>query len=158
MTKIYAHRGFSSIYPENSIEAIKEAFKYDYIDTADQVIEFSFFVSNSSSNTQNIFYVTTAGIENSQAYSLAIGNSYDKDPYGVVGYTNSEIGINSNPKDYATFQQEPAGTGDWTILSRYADYELYEAKIYNTALTDEQVAQEYWNCIDNLLVTEAENE
>ena len=31
MAKIYAHRGFSSIYPENSIEAIKEAFKYDYI-------------------------------------------------------------------------------------------------------------------------------
>ena len=43
-------------------------------------------------------------------------------------------------------------------ISKYADYELYEAKIYNTALTDEQVAQEYWNCIDNLLVTEAENE
>lgn len=32
MTKIYAHRGFSSVYPENSIEAIKEAIKYDYID------------------------------------------------------------------------------------------------------------------------------
>mgnify|MGYP003314764404 CR=1 FL=1 len=32
MTKIYAHRGFSSIYPENSMEAIKEAIKYDYID------------------------------------------------------------------------------------------------------------------------------
>ncbi len=43
-------------------------------------------------------------------------------------------------------------------ISKYADYELYEAKIYNTALTDEQVAQEYWNCIDNLLFTEAENE
>ena len=28
----------------------------------------------------------------------------------------------------------------------------------NVALTDEQVAQEYWNCIDNLSVTEAENE
>ncbi len=32
MTKIYAHRGFSSIYPENSMNAIKEAIKYDYID------------------------------------------------------------------------------------------------------------------------------
>jgi len=32
MTKIYAHRGFSSVYPENSMEAIKEAIKYDYID------------------------------------------------------------------------------------------------------------------------------
>lgn len=31
MTKLYAHRGLSSIYPENSIEAVKEALKYDYI-------------------------------------------------------------------------------------------------------------------------------
>ncbi len=39
-------------------------------------------------------------------------------------------------------------------LSSYADYELYEARIYDTALTDEQVAQQYWNCIDNLLIEE----
>lgn len=32
MSKIYAHRGFSSMYPENSIEAIIEATKHDYID------------------------------------------------------------------------------------------------------------------------------
>lgn len=32
MGKIFAHRGFSSIYSENSLEAIKECFKYDYID------------------------------------------------------------------------------------------------------------------------------
>jgi len=32
MSKIYAHRGFSSMYPENSIESIIEATKYDYID------------------------------------------------------------------------------------------------------------------------------
>ena len=43
-------------------------------------------------------------------------------------------------------------------LSSYAGYELYEARIYDTALTDEQVAQQYWNCIDNLLIAEAENE
>ena len=36
-------------------------------------------------------------------------------------------------------------------ISSYTNYELYEAKIYNTALTDEQVAQEYWNCIDALM-------
>ena len=40
-------------------------------------------------------------------------------------------------------------------ISSYTDYELYEARIYNSALSDEQVAQQYWNCIDNLL-TEAE--
>ena len=43
-------------------------------------------------------------------------------------------------------------------LSSYANYELYEARIYDSALTDEQVAQQYWNCIDNLLTTEAGNE
>ncbi len=31
MTKIYSHRGLSSLYPENSLEAIKEASKYEYI-------------------------------------------------------------------------------------------------------------------------------
>lgn len=31
MTKIYAHRGLSRLYPENSLEAIKEASKYEYI-------------------------------------------------------------------------------------------------------------------------------
>ena len=43
-------------------------------------------------------------------------------------------------------------------ISKYVDYELYEARIYATALTDEQVAQQYWNCIDKLLKTEAGNE
>ena len=43
-------------------------------------------------------------------------------------------------------------------MSSYAGYELYEARIYGTALTDEQVAQQYWNCIDNLLTAEVENE
>lgn len=42
-------------------------------------------------------------------------------------------------------------------MSSYAGYELYEARIYDCALTDAEVAQEYWNCIDNLL-TEAEND
>jgi hypothetical protein len=45
--------------------------------------------------------------------------------------------------------------GDDEMISLYANYELYEAKIYNTALTDEQVVQEYWNCIDNLFKEEA---
>lgn len=31
MTKIFAHRGLSYLYPENSLEAIKEACTYDYI-------------------------------------------------------------------------------------------------------------------------------
>ena len=42
-------------------------------------------------------------------------------------------------------------------LSTYAGYELYEARIYDCALTDEEVAQQYWNTIDNLL-KEAVNE
>lgn len=36
-------------------------------------------------------------------------------------------------------------------ISDYANYEVFEAKIYNSALTDEQVAQEYWNCIDEIM-------
>ncbi len=39
-------------------------------------------------------------------------------------------------------------------ISSYANFELFEARVYDVALTDEQVAQQYWNCIDNLLVTE----
>lgn len=62
---------------------------------------------------------------------------------------DTEIGIGYNPQ---------YNEGDVEAISKYADYELYEAKIYNVALTDEQVAQEYWNCIDNLLVAEAGNE
>lgn len=42
-------------------------------------------------------------------------------------------------------------------LSSFAGYELYEARIYDCALSDEEVAQQYWNCIDNLL-KEAVNE
>ena len=36
-------------------------------------------------------------------------------------------------------------------MSSYAGYELYDARIYDCALTDEQVAQQYWNTIDTLL-------
>ena len=43
-------------------------------------------------------------------------------------------------------------------MSSYAGYELYDARIYDCALTDEQVAQQYWNCIDNLFETEAGND
>ncbi len=37
------------------------------------------------------------------------------------------------------------------VLGSYAGYELYEARIYGSSFTDEQVAQQYWNCVDNLL-------
>ncbi len=67
--------------------------------------------------------------------------------YGTGGYKygakdDTVIGIGYNPQY------------DGECLSSYANYELYEAKIYNVALTDEQVAQEYWNCIDNLFTEE----
>ena len=62
---------------------------------------------------------------------------------------DTEIGIGYNPQ----YNED-----NIEAISKYADYELYEAKIYKVALTDEQVAQEYWNCIDNLLVAEAGNE
>ena len=55
---------------------------------------------------------------------------------------NFVLGIGYNPQYNADNKE---------AISKYADYELYEAKIYDSALTDEQVAQEYWNCIDTLL-------
>ncbi len=96
----------------------------------------------------------------------------------IVGSYNSETnmmklylnGMLLCEADYGSGEYR-FGNGDDTVLgighnpqyggeclSSYANYELYEARIYNTALTDEQVAQQYWNCIDNLLVVEAENE
>ena len=70
---------------------------------------------------------------------------YGDGEYRLGGGDDTVIGIGYNPQY----------SGE--CLSFYANYELYEAKIYNVALTDEQVAQEYWNCIDNLF-TEAGNE
>jgi hypothetical protein len=49
------------------------------------------------------------------------------------------IGIGHNPQ----FSGE--------VLGSSAGYELYEARIYGSSFTDEQVAQQYWNCVDNLL-------
>ncbi|MBQ8146413.1 MAG: MBL fold metallo-hydrolase [Clostridia bacterium] len=95
----------------------------------------------------------------------------------IVGSYNSETnmmklylnGMLLCEADFGTGEFN-GGSGDDTVIgigynpqysgeciSSYTDYELYEAKIYKVALTDEQVAQEYWNCIDNLF-TEAGNE
>ncbi len=41
-------------------------------------------------------------------------------------------------------------------ISKYANYELFEARIYDYALSDAQVAHQYWNCIDNLFEGGAE--
>lgn len=97
---------------------------------------------------------------------LHIVGSYDSETNMMKIYIN---GILVSEADYGEGNFRD-GSGNDTVLgigynpqyngeclSSYANYELYEARIYNTALTDEQVAQEYWNCIDNLL-TEAENE
>lgn len=150
-TRVYKYVGETGGYittTSNWINAILEAditcvgkaeggyhFMYDYIDTADQIVEFSFTVSNTSSKTQNIFYITTANVENSQAYSLAIGNSYASDAYVAIGYTNSEIGINSNPKDYASFQEPSSATGSWTLLTKYADSLVDETSSVDVAGT-----------------------
>ena len=76
---------------------------------------------------------------------LLCSANYGSGEYRLGGSDDTVIGIGYNPQY----------SGE--VLSQYTTYELYEAKIYNVALTDEQVAQEYWNCIDNLF-TEAENE
>lgn len=108
---------------EADISSVKtnNSNKYSYIDTSIQTVEFEFTVTNVNSNCQNIFYITTAGVENASPYSLAIGNSYTSNDYIAVGYSNSEIGIHSNPKDYATFQTISPADGNWTVLTEYAN-------------------------------------
>ena len=71
--------------------------------------------------------------------------SYGDGNFGQGSGNDYVIGIGYNPQ-YG---------GE--CMSEFAGYELYEARIYDCALTDAEVAQQYWNCIDNLL-TEAENE
>ena len=97
---------------------------------------------------------------------LHIVGSYDSATNMMKLYLNGLLICEANYGD----GEYRFGAGDDTVigigynpqysgecLSSYANYELYEAKIYNVALTNEQVAQEYWNCIDNLF-TEAVNE
>ena len=97
---------------------------------------------------------------------LHIVGSYDKATNLMKLYVNgvliasADFGTGSflggNDEDYIIgIGYNPQYSGE--CLSYYADYELYEARIYNVALTDEQVAQQYWNSIDNLF-TEATNE
>ncbi|MBO5262108.1 MAG: MBL fold metallo-hydrolase [Clostridia bacterium] len=98
---------------------------------------------------------------------IHIVGSYDKDTNIMKLYIN---GILVASADYGTGSFKGGAENDYILgicynpqysgeaLSEYANYELFEAKIYDVALTDEQVAQEYWNCIDNLFETEAENE
>ena len=70
--------------------------------------------------------------------------------YGTGSFRNGSgndfvLGIGYNPQ-YGS-----------ECLSSYAGYELYEARIYSSALSDEEVAQQYWNSVDNIL-KEAGNE
>jgi len=74
--------------------------------------------------------------------------------YGEGDYRG---GANGNGPDYTLgIGYNPQWNGE--CLSSYTDYDLFDAKIYDEALTKEQVAQEYWNSVDNLFRTEAENE
>jgi hypothetical protein len=95
---------------------------------------------------------------------LHIVGSYDSKTNMMKLYIN---GILVASADYGTGSFRGGNGNDFVVgigynpqypneeISKFANYELYEAKIYNTALTDEQVVQEYWNCIDNLFKEEA---
>lgn len=90
---------------------------------------------------------------------LHIVSTYDSKSNMMRLYIN---GILVASADYGTGSFKGGSRTDYVVgigynpqysgeeISSYANYELYDAKIYNEALTDEQVAQEYWNCIDNL--------
>ena len=117
-------------------------------------------------------YSSTSNMNGSEPLAIAgdllhIVGSYDKETNTMKLYIN---GILVASADYGEGSFKGGSGNDYVIgigynpqydseeISTYANYELFDAKIYNTALTDEQVAQEYWNCIDNLFEAEAENE
>ena len=94
---------------------------------------------------------------------LHIVGTYDKASNMMKLYIN---GIKVAESSYGTGNFKGGAGNDYVVgicynpqwgdeaMSMYANYKLYEAKIYNVALTENQVAQEYWNCIDNLFKTE----
>ena len=117
-------------------------------------------------------YSSTSDMRGSTPLAVAgelihIVGSYDKETNMMKLYIN---GILVSSADYGTGSFKGGMGNDYVIgigynpqysgeaISEYANYELFEAKIYDTALTDEQVAQEYWSCIDNLFKAEAVNE
>ncbi|MBO5379077.1 MAG: MBL fold metallo-hydrolase [Clostridia bacterium] len=117
-------------------------------------------------------YSSTSDMSGSTPLAVAgelihIVGSYDKETNMMKLYIN---GILVSSADYGTGSFKGGKGNDYVIgigynpqysgeaISGYANYELFEAKIYDTALTDEQVAQEYWYCIDNLFEAEAVNE
>jgi hypothetical protein len=89
-----------------------------------------------------------------------IVGSYDKATNKMKLYIN---GILVSEADYGTGNFKGGNGNDYILgvgynpqygneeISDYANYEVFEAKIYNSALSDEQVAQEYWNCIDEIM-------
>jgi len=117
-------------------------------------------------------YSSTSDMNGSTPLAIAgdllhVVGTYNKDTNMMKLYIN---GILVASADYGEGSFKGGSGNDYIIgichnpqysgegISSYANYELFDAKIYNTALTDEQVAQEYWNCIDNLFTEEAENE
>jgi hypothetical protein len=89
-----------------------------------------------------------------------IVGSYDNATKKMKLYIN---GILIAEADYGTGSFKGGKENDYVLgigynpqygneeISDHANYEVFEAKIYNTALSDEQVAQEYWNCIDEIM-------
>lgn len=117
-------------------------------------------------------YSSTSNMNGSEPLAIAgdllhIVGSYDKETNTMKLYINGILVASAN---YGEGSFKGGSGNDYVIgigynpqynneeISAYANYELFDAKIYNTALTDEQVAQEYWNCIDNLFNEEAVNE
>ncbi|MBQ8739000.1 MAG: MBL fold metallo-hydrolase [Clostridia bacterium] len=117
--------------------------------------------SNGSGN-----YSSTSDMSGTQPLAYAgapihIVGSYDKATNLMSVYIN---GILVASADYGTGEFLGGSGRDYVLgicynpqysnedLGSTTNYELYEARIYDTALTSEQVAQQYWNCVDNLLV------
>ena len=134
--------------------------------------QINFQLGSNSGNSQS---------DNKGSYSAAVNMSSNgpevaaNELLHIVGSYNSQTnkmklyinGILIADVDYGSGQWKAGEKNDLALgigynpqypseeIASYTDYELYEARIYSCALTDEQVAQQYWNCIDKLL-TEAE--
>ena len=135
--------------------------------------QLTFQIGSTSRNSNGTgYYSSTSNMGGSEPVAIAgdllhIVGSYNAETNIMKLYINGMLVASA---DYGTGSFKGGDGEDYIIgighnpqydeeeLSRYANYELFEAKIYGCTLSDEEVAQEYWNCIDNLFKEEAGNE
>ena len=135
--------------------------------------QITFQIGSTSPNSNSVGNYSASNDMNGstpRAYAddlIHIVGSYDNNTNMMKLYIN---GVLISSADFGTGEFRGGSGKDYIVgigynpqysgeaLSAYTNYELFEARIYDMALTDEQVAQQYWNCIDNLFITEGAND